>query len=305
MLPEIVVIGSLNTDLVGSVERLPRPGETVTGHAFNIFCGGKGANQAYAAAQLGGRVAMIGCVGQDDFGNSQIENLAQAGVQVDFIERHAELPTGTAMIEVDAEGENRIVIIPGANGSLSEASISRHQEIIQNAKMILLQLEIPRATVATAIRIAHKSSVPILLDPAPASTIPADWLSADDWLTPNLHELAILAQTPLNESSSFDSITEAAKAVRCRHHAKVLAKLGHRGALLVTDESPRHFPAPTKTAVDTTAAGDCFNGAFATRFAIEHSIPDSIEFANRAAALSVTRTGAQNSMPTLTELETA
>lgn len=302
--PDIVVVGSLNADLVASVARFPNPGETITGERFETFCGGKGANQAYAAGRLGASVAMIGQVGADSFGDRQLENLALVGVGTNSILRDPDQPTGTAIIGVEANGENRIIVIPGANGSFTPERLAQSADLIRRAKWILLQLEIPAATVGEALRIAREGRACVILDPAPASALPDEWLRGLHYLTPNLAELALLTGVPLNEESDLTLIARTARRLCARGVERVIAKLGSRGALLVTDTDEIHWPTPRVKPVDTTAAGDCFNGVFAAELSSGKTETEAGAFAVAAAALSVTRAGAQASMPERAEVET-
>lgn len=300
---DIVVVGSLNADLVVSTERMPNKGETVVGDDFNIHCGGKGANQAVAAARLGARVAMVGAVGDDDFGRAQIANLNAAGVNTDSIHRVADAPTGTALIEVDAAGENRIVVVPGANGLLTPGHILEHKQLLESARVILLQLEIPMDAVSAAIEIGWASDAQVVLDPAPARGLPESWWEQIDFLTPNLSELGMLLNRSFDEDDSIDAIGEEAKELVVKGVEHVMVKLGPRGAVLVADDNFHHWPGREIEVVDTTAAGDCFNGAFAVALAENRSVMEAGQFAVKAAALSVTRAGAQDAMPSRAMVE--
>lgn len=300
--PKLAVVGSLNTDLVASVDRFPDAGETIQGSDFNVFCGGKGANQAYAAGRMGASVAMLGQVGDDDFGHAQIRNLSQAGVITDFIRKSPDSPTGTAIIGVEKSGENRIIIIPGANGTFSPDMVEESRTTIAGADFLLLQLETPLESVNRAMELAQHNQTLVILDPAPAQTLPDSWYPMIEFITPNLTELGILTATSLSEESPVEKITQCAKALIDRGCRKVIAKMGSRGAMLVTRESQTHWSAPSVKAVDTTAAGDCFNAAFATRLSSGASIDEAGRFAVIAASISTTRPGAQNSIPTLDDI---
>ena len=291
----IVVIGSLNADFVIRLQRFPGPGETVAGRDFKVFCGGKGANQACGAARLGGEVSMIGQVGNDAHGDLLIENLAAAGVDVTHIFRAADVSTGVAAITINAEGENQIVVVPGANGSFGEEQLQRSRELIASAGIVLLQLEI-------AARLAKAAGALVILDPAPAQQLPEDLLGSVDYLTPNESELGILTGTA---AEGFSPAVAAQKAgeLRKRGVRKVLVKMGAQGALLVDGQQETFWRALPVSAVDTTAAGDAFNAAFAYALASGQSELDAGRFATAAAAYSVTRAGAQPSMPTRAEVE--
>lgn len=309
----IVVVGSLNSDLVAFLDEFPGPGETVTGHDFKTFPGGKGANQAYAAARLGAATAMIGQVGQDAAGDIQIRNLQQAGVETSHVCRHESAPTGTAIIGVDRARQNRIVVIPGANGAFTPAHLEPCATLLGEADFVLLQLEIPMETVIAAARLAKAGRAQVVLDPAPAAPLPAELWGQVDYLTPNVSELATLAGIALQEASD-DAITDAARTLCWRGVPRVIAKLGERGAMLVSSDEVQHWPAFPVTPVDTTAAGDCFNAAFAAALldaapagnaraftSADHARAG--RFACAAAAIAVTRPGAQPGMPTRDEVE--
>lgn len=301
---EIVVIGSLNTDLVAKAPRFPEAGETVVGDDFQTYCGGKGANQAVAAARLGGQVAMLGRVGEDDFGATQIANLREAGVHTGGIQRDPHQPTGTAIIGVESSGENRIVVIQGANGAFLPEHLAPFEDLISQAKALLLQLEIPPPTVGRAIEVAQAADVPIMLDPAPAppNPLPTDWLEAIEVLTPNLSELSALTGIPLTDKSSIPVVVDTARQLCAQGSRGVIAKLGARGALRVTRTEVDHWPAPEVHPIDTTAAGDCFNAAYAVQLVRRGNPRDAGSFAVRAASLSTTRSGAQVAMPTREEM---
>ena len=298
----ILVVGSLNTDLVATIDRFPEAGETRTGTGFFTNCGGKGANQAYAAGALGGSVAMIGQVGEDDFGNAQIENLRARGVATKGILRDPDQPTGTALIGVESSGENRIVIIPGANGTLSPDSLDQNATLFEQSTLVLLQLEIPRDTVAHALQLATRAGAAVILDPAPASPLPPEWFSAMTYLTPNLSELGLLTNSSVDPDIPLESLASLAQTLCHQGAEKVIVKMGSRGALLVTPERVEATTAPSVEATDSTAAGDCFNAAFATHWLATGSEKAALEFAVHAASLSVTRTGAQAAMPSLEEV---
>lgn len=298
MAKPIVVVGSINLDLVANAARLPAPGETVFGTQFRTFFGGKGANQAVAAAKLGHPVLMIGKVGEDAFGSQLLDGLNQAGVGTACIGRTPG-PSGTAIIVTDDHGENSIVVIPGANSQVLPADIERHRDVLGNAGMILTQLEIPLETVEMLCRIAKKQNIPLVLDPAPARPLPASILQNVTWITPNEIESQILLTD--SAAGSPDSAADRLFAAGVSH---VVLKLGARGALVAEDPGTRHLvPGFPVKAVDTTAAGDAFNGAFAVGLLEEKSPEQAARFANAVAAISVTRPGAQPSMPTRKEVD--
>jgi ribokinase len=297
----IFVVGSLNMDFVARVNRLPVPGETVLGGDFLTICGGKGANQACAAARLGGSVRMIGRVGEDVFGVQLRDGLQASGVDVRAIHRTKDIPTGVALIFVDAAGQNEIVVAPGANGALTPDDV---ETVLSHATggYLLIQLETPLETVMAAARAARSRGLTVILDPAPAQPLPPALLSAVDILTPNETEaLTLLGRQ--DTSVSFAGAQAVAGAIRALNGGTAIVKLGANGAYVSGSSEEGHFAAPTVNVVDTTAAGDTFNGAFAVALAEGHSLARAVTFANAAAALSVTRAGAQASIPTRDEVE--
>ncbi|MDQ3686325.1 MAG: ribokinase [Acidobacteriota bacterium] len=300
MNPHIVVVGSLNADFVLGVERFPAPGETIAGRDFAVIPGGKGANQAYAAARLGARVSMIGQVGGDGYAELLKGNLAGVGVDVSHVRVDENVSSGVAVISVDAAGQNHIIIVAGANGTFGVERLDESaRELIARAYVVLLQLEIPLPMIEAAARIAKAGGAIVILDPAPAREFPDSLLALSDYLTPNETELAALTHSSLDESS-FDArdIEAKARQLISRGANKVIVKMGSRGALLVTKEGTQMWPAFRVAAVDTTAAGDAFNAAFTVALAEGKSEIEAGEFATAAAAYSVTKHGAQPSMPT-------
>jgi ribokinase len=302
MTGHIVVVGSLNMDLVGCASRIPVAGETITGHTFFEAPGGKGANQAYAAARLGGRVSMVGRVGSDDFGRRMRANLEQAGCDVSGVLALPDCSSGIALIFVADNGHNSIMVVPGANGRLSEADIEGSRQQFARAAYVLLQLETPLATVLAAARAAHHSGARVILDPAPARPLPDELVSAAHLLTPNETEAAILAGLPPRRLDPLRA-AEIASQLRRRSASIIIVKLGDQGCVLVRDREPRYFPAPKVQAVDTTAAGDVFNAALAVGLSEGMDLPAACQFANHAAAVSVTRRGAQPAAPSRAEVE--
>ncbi len=300
MAAKIVVVGSLNMDLVGCASRIPVVGETLVGHTFLSEPGGKGANQAYAAAKLGGRVSMLGRVGSDEFGRDMRSNLEKVGCDVSGL---LTVPgsSGIALIFVADSGHNSIVIVPGANDRFSPDDIDAAQTHLEGAALVLLQLENPLPTVLAAARAAHRAGARVVLDPAPARELPDELFELSDIITPNETEAALLAGLP-PASLNPDQAVEIARKLQARHARTVIVKLGDQGCLLVNSEH-RLFPAPKVKAVDTTAAGDEFNAALAVALGEGLDLPSACKFANRAAALSVTRLGAQASAPTRAEVD--
>ena len=302
----ITVVGSLNADLVVAVRRLPAPGETVTGNDFRVFPGGKGANQAFAAARLAAGafpVRMVGRVGSDAYGGWLRQNLASAGVDVTHVGTIDGQPTGLGLITVDAAGQNQIVVVPGANGAFVPAALSDAHHAVHGAAIVLLQLEVPLPTVQTAARVAKEGGAQVILDPAPARAVADMLLRSVDYVTPNESELAVLtgggAQATLRRS---EAVTRARQLI-ARGARKVLVKMGRQGALLVTESNEQLFPAFAVDAVDTTAAGDAFNAGLAFGLAQGLTESEVVRFASATAALSVTRAGAQPSMPTRAAVE--
>jgi ribokinase len=302
MRSEIVVVGSLNADLVTRLDRFPAPGETVTALDFAVHPGGKGANQAYAAARLGGRVAMLGCVGRDVHGERLTESLRSVGVDVSAVSRDAEAPTGMALITLDASGENQIVVVPGANARLTPELVRAHEARIAAAAVVLLQLEVPLPVVEVATRIAHDGGAAVILDPAPAPAqpLPASLLKGVDFLTPNQSELQTLTGRAVASQAEA-----AARSLADGSPLRVIVKMGDVGALLVDASRQSFWPALRVRAVDATGAGDAFNAALAVALAEGRPLPDAGRLAVAAGALCVTRAGAQPSMPTRQEIEAA
>ncbi len=299
----VVVVGSLNVDYVVRVTRFPEPGETLTGNRFETFAGGKGANQASAAARLGARVALVGRVGQDGPGDWVVGQLNAAGVDTGAVGHDPGATTGIALITVADEGQNTIVLVPGANGAFEIEWLDRQHATLAGARFVLLQLEIPDAVVLEAARRARAAGAIVLLDPAPARPVSDELLACCDYVTPNESELAALTgQAPVTSLEREDAV-RLAEQIRRRQPVKVLVKMGAAGALLVGPDGVRAWAAPAVQALDTTAAGDCFNGAFAAALA-EGLIEDEAgRFATFAASLSATRAGAQPSMPTRAEVQ--
>jgi ribokinase len=297
----IVIVGSLNADLVVRVTRFPRAGETLTGDRFMRFPGGKGANQAYAAARLGGVVAMVGQVGADEHGTWLTTHLAAAGVDTSHVLRDGAAPTGVALITIDTAGQNQIVLVPGANGTFTPDRFARTSLAVRSPRVVLLQLEIPLDTVVAGAHSAREVGAVVILDPAPAQTLPDTLLALADYLTPNETELATL--TGGGEVRDIADVRRRATHLLARGAGRVLVKWGARGAVLITQGGESWWPAHQVDVVDTTAAGDAFNGAFGVALA-EGASPDAAgRFATAAAALAVTRVGAQPGMPDRAEVD--
>ncbi len=300
MNPGIVVVGSLNMDFAITVETLPAPGETVLGKDFAMIPGGKGANQANAAGKLAAshRVKMVGRVGYDVFADHLKASLAAAGVDVSGVVATRAIPTGTAFIWVDRNGQNSIVVASGANHALTPADLPS----FRGARFVLLQLETPLDTVAAALKLAGREGAKTILDPAPAQLLPADLLAAVDILTPNETEAAIL----LGRRPSRIALSEApalARAVHALGPKAVVLKLGDEGCFYWDGQTEIHSPPFAVEAKDATAAGDTFNAALAVALAEDQPIAGALRFANAAAAISVTRKGAQSSAPSRKEVD--
>ncbi len=304
MSAKIIVVGSLNMDLVACASRIPVAGETITGHSFLSACGGKGANQAYAAARLGARVEMIGRVGNDDFATQMRANLEKAGCDTVGVVAISGISSGIALIFVADSGQNSIVVVPGANLRLTPADIEASKERFHGASSLLLQLETPLVTVQAAAAAARAAGVRVILDPAPAPSkaLPAELVRLVDVLTPNESEAAILAGMPpgrMNVAQAF----EVAKKLQQLGPRTVIVKLGDQGCALRDADDEHALPAPAVKAVDTTAAGDVFNAALAVALGEGADMVAACRAANRAAALSVTRRGAQPGAPSRAELD--
>jgi len=296
----ILVVGSSNTDLIIRVPRLPRPGETVLGGEFSTAAGGKGANQAVAAARAGGRVTFVARIGADGFGDRALANIESNGIDARFVLRNEGAPSGIALITVDERGENSISVASGANALLAAADIERAGEAFAAADILLVQLESPLDAVAAAVREARKRGVPVVLNPAPARDLDDDLLRLVAVLTPNEHEAGLLAGIAVKDERSA---RDAARRLRDRGPATVVVTLGERGVYAVAPGFEAHVPAFKVEPVDTTAAGDVFNGALAVALAETLPLPEALRFAQAAAAISVTRPGAQPSAPTRAEIE--
>jgi ribokinase len=297
---KVVVVGSSNTDLIVQVPRIPRPGETVTGGNFAMAAGGKGANQAVAAARAGGEVAFIGRIGEDMFGRGALESLAGDGIDVSRVVHDTGSPSGIALIFVGSDGENSIGVAPGSNARLSVDDIRDHEEIIASAGTLLMQLETPLETVAAAATLAFRRGATVILNPAPARQVPDSLFSSVSILTPNETEAELLTGIAIRtDADAF----EAADRFRSNGVRVVIITLGARGACVVDGGFRDIVPGFRVEAVDTTAAGDVFNGALAVALGEGMMLPEAVRFANAAAALSVTKLGAQPSIPRRPEID--
>jgi ribokinase len=296
---EILVVGSANMDMVVSVDRFPLPGETVFGRDFAMHPGGKGANQAVGAARLGARVSFIGKMGRDAFRDRLVAGMEAHGIDLCYLREDPTEPTGTALITVDGSAQNEIVVISGSNMTLTPEDVEACEEAFEAASVVLMQLEIPVPVIARAARMARAHKAMVILNPAPACDLPDDLLGMVDILTPNETEATALTGMSVD---TLEAAEAAGKALVARGVRHVVLTLGERGALLVTANEARHFPAIEVEAVDTTAAGDAFNGALAHFLVSTGSVHEAARMANIVAALSIRRAGAQPSMPDLDEL---
>jgi ribokinase len=295
----ILVIGSANMDMVARTSRFPRPGETILGSSFGLFPGGKGANQAVCCAKLGGEVYFLGKMGNDILGDRLASGMRHDGVRMNGLLVDGRFPTGIAIITVDRRGQNQIIVASGSNMNLTPADITRKRSLFARAGVLLAQLEIPLKTVERALWLAKACGILTILNPAPARKLPTSLLRMVDVLTPNMTELFQIAGLP---RSGARDITRAARRLLERGVGNVIVTLGSRGCLLVARHGRRLFPPYRVKPVDTTAAGDALNGALAYALARGEEIENAIPFANAVGALSVTRMGAQSSMPTREEV---
>ncbi|MDR7435972.1 MAG: ribokinase, partial [Armatimonadota bacterium] len=275
--PRIVVVGSLNMDLVIKTPRIPAVGETVLGEEFHTYPGGKGANQAVASARLGAEVFMVGRVGKDTFGRELLQSVASKGVDTRFVLEDPVHATGVAFIAVDGSGNNAIVVAPGANMHVSPADVDQAEEVMKDARALILQLEIPIETVLYTAQIAKNHGVPVILDPAPAAPLPARMYELVDVLVPNEHEAEVLTGIPIHGP---EEARDAARILQERGVPVVIVKLGPSGALLMGPSGVHHVPGVPVQAVDTTAAGDAFAGGFAVALAEGKDLLEATRFAN-------------------------
>ncbi len=300
MAGHIIVVGSLNMDLVVRSPRHPLPGETLLGSDFQTFPGGKGANQAVAAARVGGIVSMVGRVGNDDFGTALLQNLATNGVDAVHVRRDDEAATGVALITVAANGQNTIVVAQGANGQVVPNDVVAARDLFGDGDVLLLQLEIPVPAVARAVEAARKRGTRVVLNPAPAQPLDGALLKQVDVLVPNQSELGLLTGMTVE---SIEDVTAAAYALRAQGVNNVIVTLGGDGVLVLDEMNVSHLPPYDADVVDTTAAGDAFVGAFAVALGRGGTLVEAARWGNAAGALAVTRAGAQPSLPSRAEVE--
>jgi ribokinase len=295
----IVVVGSSNTDMVVRVPTLPRPGETVIGGSFFTARGGKGANQAVAAARAGGSVSLVACLGDDALGDETLAALAADGIAVDQVRRATDTRSGVALILVDERGENSIAVAPGANARLAPEQVAECADLLSPGDVLLVQLEIPIESVLAAARAASRAGARVILNPAPARELPQELLALVSVLTPNESEAARLAGVSAGGAQALDA---AATALLRLGVGAVVVTLGAAGAYVATPERRETIDAFPAEARDTTGAGDVFNGAMAVALAEGKGLADAVRFANAAAAISVTRDGAQPASPYRAEI---
>ena len=295
MKPRVVIVGSANMDLVVNVDRHPHIGETILGGKFDTIPGGKGANQAVAAARMGAQVTLIGRVGKDGFGKELRASAAQDGIEISFLKEDELEASGVALITVDAGGQNTIVVASGANQRLTPNDLQAAMGAISNAKVMVTQLESPLETVRAALTLAKEYHLQAVLNPAPAQVLDQEILALVDYLIPNEHEVLLLA--------GENSLEPAIEKLRGSGVSNLIITLGEKGALIVSPAGRKHIPAYHVKAVDTVAAGDAFVGAFAAGLAEGMPVDDAVTLGNAAAAISVTRRGAQPSIPTRQEVE--
>lgn len=294
---KITVVGSSNVDLVVTVSHLPAPGETILGKDFMQALGGKGANQAVGAARLGAKVTFVARIGDDSYGEMCLAAYQQAGIQTDFVLKTHDTPNGIALIGVAENGENSIIVVSGANMNLTPEDVRAAEDEIRTSDALLLQLEIPDAANQRAIEIAHQYQIPIILNPAPYHALPREWLQKVTVLTPNEHE----AHQMLGGAANNEE--ELAKGILGLGVQSAVITMGARGALAAGSWGRVFVPAREVKPVDTTGAGDAFNAALTVALAEGSSLHEAVKFASAAAALSVTKAGAQPSLPTRAEVE--
>jgi ribokinase len=295
---KILVIGSLNIDLVSQVKHLPLAGETISSHKFHVYTGGKGANQAVGAAKLGANVTMIGKVGNDDYGTLLLKKLQQSGVRTDYVQKGE--TTGKAFITVDHKGENHIVLVAGANNEIGIKDIDMYAGELEKNDFIILQHEIPMYVVEYVIKLAKELNVKVILNPAPAQMLSTEILKDVHTLIPNETELSILTGKP---TTNWEDIVEAARYLRSLGVKEVIVTMGSQGSYLLNSDHEAYIQAEKVRVIDTTAAGDSYVSAFAVGRTYGMSSLESAKFASKVSSITVTKDGAQSSLPSLHEVE--
>jgi ribokinase len=298
--PSIIVVGSSNTDMIVKLDRIPRPGETILGGEFITAAGGKGANQAVAASRAGGHVTFIACVGRDMFGDQAVAGFRRDGINVKYLVRDAAAPSGVALIFVAKDGENSIAVAGGANGRLSPADVKKAKRVFASASAVVMQLETPLATILATAELAAKAGVRVILNPAPAQPLPDKLLKLVSILTPNETEAELLTGIKVSDAKTA---AKAAEKLLAKGVETVILTLGARGAFVAGANVLQLVPGFKVKPVDTTAAGDTFNGALVVALGEGRSLIEAVRFANAAAAISVTRMGAQPSVPARKEID--
>ena len=301
--PRITVVGSLIFDFVAFADHLPRRGETVMGKSFGMYAGGKGANQAVQASRLGAEVYIVGRVGDDFLGERLLSNLQNSGVNTTYVKRDKSASTASCCIHVDANGNNAIIIAPEANMNVSPGDIDDAKEMLLSADIILCQFEIPMPSIEHTVNLASANSIPIILNPAPARDIPDGLFSRVDIITPNETEAEFFSGVAINEEDLETSIGMNADKLLERGARLVIMTLGKEGAFVAESRQRKHIRGFTVSAIDTTAAGDAFNGALAVALAEGKSVEEAVIFANGAGALATCKAGAQSSLCCRRELE--
>lgn len=294
----VLVVGSSNTDIFCSVDRLPVVGETIFGKGISYAFGGKGGNQATALARMESDVVFMTCLGNDPQGDALIQSYKRDGIKVEYVKRSKDFPTGTAIINVDKDGKNNIVVVKGANDACDEAYIRENEDLFKSNDYILLQLEIPVPAVKLSIELAKKYGKKVVLNPAPAAVLDDEILSGVDFLTPNETELELLAFGNIDNRD----VDLCAKKLLEKGVKNLIVTIGEKGVIYYRGSEKIHVEGIKVKAIDTVAAGDCFNGAFVSFLEKGKDVVEALKLANRASAISVTRKGAQDSIPRLSEV---